>query len=97
MFARVLSVVLLLVLLVLQLRLWVGEGSLAERARLNKQIEQQSAENERVEAKNQLINAEIKALKEGKDAVEARARNQMGMIKEGETFYMIVDEALSSP
>lgn len=83
---------LLITLLVLQYRLWVGEGSIANVVRLNNEIAKQHAENERLKERNRLLAAEVKALKNGYDAVEERARSEMGMIREGETFYMIVDK-----
>ena len=82
---------LLLFLLGLQYRLWIGEGSLAHRYELGQQIEQQQAENDALRERNRLLALEVEALKNGLDAVEERAREQMGMIKEGETFYMIVE------
>jgi len=84
--------VLLLLLLGLQYRLWVGDGSVANVVQLQQQIEKQQAENDRLRERNKLLAAEVKALKNGHEAVEERARSEMGMIKEGETFYMIVDD-----
>lgn len=76
----------------LQYRLWVGDGSLAHVVRLKNQISLQNEENERLKVKNSLLEAEVKALKNGLDAIEARAREDMGMIKEGETFFLIIDD-----
>lgn len=87
-----LAIVLTLVLLGLQYRLWIGDGSLADVARLNHKIEKQQAENERLQERNGVLAAEVKALKNGLDAIEERARTDMGMIKKGETFYMVVEE-----
>lgn len=80
-------------LVALQFRLWVGEGSIGHVVQLNREISQQSAENDRLKARNNLLAAEVSALKTGTDGIEARARHQMGMIKEGETFFMIVEES----
>ncbi|MEO0443912.1 MAG: cell division protein FtsB [Pseudomonadota bacterium] len=82
---------LLLLFLGLQYRLWIGEGSLAHRYELAQQIQQQQAENDALRERNRLLALEVEALKSGLEAVEERAREQMGMIKQGETFYMIVD------
>lgn len=84
--------VLVLLLLGLQYRLWVGEGSVAHYMSLEKEIEKQRAENDRLVERNKLLEAEVEALKTGTDAVEEKARHDMGMIKEDETFYLIVDE-----
>lgn len=81
----------IVLLLGLQYRLWVGEGSVAHRVELQKKIEQQQAENDSLKERNRVLALEVDALKNGLDAVEERAREQMGMVKEGETFFMIVD------
>lgn len=83
---------LLVVLLVaLQYRLWVGEGSLADVVRLKREVDVQALENQRLQQRNEILAAEVKGLKSGLDAVEERAREDLGMIKPGETFYMVVD------
>lgn len=83
---------LLLCLVFLQFRLWIGDGSLAEVVQLQRQIEQQTAENEALQARNLQLAREVEELKTGLKTIEARARQEMGMIKDGETFYMVVDE-----
>lgn len=87
-----LAIILVIALLALQYRLWMGEGSIASVVSLNREIAKQKEENARLRERNRLLAAEVDALKQGKDAIEERARNDMGMIKEGETFFMIVDE-----
>lgn len=89
---KVLVAILIFVVIALQYRLWIGEGSIAHVVRLEDQIEKQKSENERLKERNRLLAAEVESLKNGTDSIEARARSQMGMIKEGETFFMIVDE-----
>lgn len=79
----------------LQYRLWVGEGSLAHVVRLQSEIEAQEVENNRLRERNRVIEAEVRGLKSGIDAVETMAREDLGMIKPGETFFMIVDPAES--
>lgn len=84
----------LLILLVgLQYRLWVSEGSLADVVRLKEQIRVQELENARLRERNSVLATEVKGLKSGIDAVEAMAREDLGMIKPGETFFMVVDPA----
>ncbi len=87
-----LIIFLIVVLVSLQYRLWVGEGSIANVVRLQHEIEQQQAENAQLRERNRLLAEEVKALKNGHSAIEARARSEMGMIKEGETYYMIVEQ-----
>ena len=83
--------VLLLLLFALQFRLWVGDSSLADMVRLDHEIEAQSLENDTLRQRNAVIAAEVEALKSGLDAVEERAREDLGMIKSDETFFMVVE------
>lgn len=83
--------ILLILLAGLQYRLWVGEGSLADVVRLNDEIETQALENDRLRERNRVLATEVKGLKSGVDAVEERAREDLGMIKPDETFFMVVD------
>lgn len=84
--------VLIVLLLGLQYRLWIGEGSLAQNVVLQKEISRQKEENSRLIERNKLLEAEVASLKNGYDAIEEKARNDLGMIKEGETLFMIVEE-----
>ena len=81
-----------LAILVLQYRYWLGDaGHLAVRD-LNEKIEAEQRVNDRLDRRNRLLAAEIAALKDGLDAVEARARTALGLIREDETFYLVVDD-----
>lgn len=82
---------LFVLLLSLQYRLWVGDGSLAEVWDLYQQVETQRHENQRLRERNQALEAEVQDLKQGLGAIEERAREELGMIKEGETFYQIIE------
>ncbi|MES2624552.1 MAG: septum formation initiator family protein [Pseudomonadota bacterium] len=81
-----------LVLFWLQIRLWTGAGSLAEIDRLESEIETQILSNAELENRNQSLLQDVSDLKNGLDAVEERARSELGMVKKGETFYLIVDK-----
>lgn len=98
---RTLLIVLLILLLLVQYRLWIGDNSLAERERLRQEIAQQQLEIERLQARNEVVAREVEALKDGLDEIEARAREELGLIKDGETYYLILDDedidAESSP
>jgi cell division protein FtsB len=83
--------VLVLILAALQYRLWVGEGSLGEITLLRREIREQQLELERLRERNRALQAEVEDLKRGLEAIEERARSEMGMIKEGEVFYQIVE------
>jgi cell division protein FtsB len=91
----------LLVVLVgfLQYRLWVGEGSLAEVHSLQREIAAQEAELERLTARNRELQAEVDDLRTGLDALEERARGELGMIKPGETFLQVIErpKAVATP
>lgn len=89
---RALLVVLLVLLALVQYRLWIGDNSLAERERLRQEIAQQQLEIERLRARNEVVAREVEALKDGLEEIEARAREELGLIKDGETFYLILDE-----
>lgn len=81
---------LFLIFIYLQCRLWIGDGSMAALVRLEDSIEKQSAENSQLQERNRLLAAEVLALKNTTDAIEERARKDLGMIKKGETFFMVL-------
>jgi cell division protein FtsB len=85
--------VLLLALLVagLQYRLWVGEGSLAELRGIQREIAAQQAELERLAARNGELQAEVEDLRTGQEALEERARGEIGMIEPGEIFLQVIE------
>ena len=89
---RWLIVVLLLLLGVLQYRLWLGEGSLAEQHRLERQVEEQTRVNSELEARNAVLEREVLKLQTGNRGLEQRAREQLGLIREGEIYYQLVDD-----
>ncbi len=88
---RVTIAILILLLLVLQLRLWVGDSSVGEVWRLQTAVEKQQQENRRLKERNQALEAEVNDLKQGVDAIEERARSELGMIKKDETFYQVIE------
>ena len=75
----------------LQFKLWFGEGSVRDVWILDNAIAAQAAENNQLKVRNQTLAAEVDDLKQGLEAIEERARYELGMIKEGETFYQVVD------
>ncbi len=88
---RVLIAVLVLLLLALQYRLWVGEGSLAEVHQLRQEIGRQQQELDAMKQRNKVLEAEIVDLKTGLEALEERARSELGMIRKGEIYYQVVE------
>lgn len=85
------TIVFVLLLVLLQYRLWAGNGSLTEVNQLKQQIAQIELENNQLLERNQSLAAEVRDLKQGYEAIEERARSEMGMIKYDETFYQIID------
>jgi len=88
---RILVILLLLALAGLQYRLWVGPGSLAEVSNLHREITRLQADLVRLRARNAALQAEVEDLRTGKAAIEERARSELGMIKQGEIFYQVID------
>ncbi|AFT70218.1 Septum formation initiator subfamily, putative [Alloalcanivorax dieselolei B5] len=88
---QVMLAVLALLLVVLQVRLWFGEGSLRHVATLKKEVQALSEQNHTLSERNRLMAADVRDLKEGSDAVEELARKDLGMIRDGETFFLILE------
>lgn len=83
---------LVVILALLQYKLWVGNGSFAEVYRLHETITAQEAENARLKERNSALEAEVDDLSHGMDAIEERARAELGMIKKDETFFRVIDK-----
>ncbi len=83
---------LLLLLLLLQYRLWFAEGSLAELHRLDEQLVEQQERNRGLRFRNKQLAQEVLELQQGLETVEERARQDLGMIREGEIYYQVVEE-----
>ena len=88
---------LLVLLVLLQLRLWQGEGSLSDIQRLEGEIAAQTAINARLAERNEGLKQEVGDLKNGLDSIEERARSEMGLIKQGETYFLVVDKEATAP
>jgi cell division protein FtsB len=95
--SRLLALVLLAVLILLQIKLWVGAGGWREVEELEATVVTQRAEKERLEQRNAALSAEVDDLKQGQAAVEERARAELGMIKPGEVFYRVVEPVPPPP
>lgn len=81
---------LIVLLLLLQYKLWVGDGGIPEVLHLEKEVEKQQQHKKELEERNASLAAEVKDLKQGQEAIEERARSEMGMIGKDETFYQII-------
>ena len=89
---RWILILLLIMLAALQYRLWIGQGSWADVTALERDLAELEVLNERLHKRNQVLEREIKDLKTGLSGVEERARSELGLIKEGETLYLIVED-----
>lgn len=83
-------IILLALFALLQYELWFSPGGLKSIWHLKNQISVQMVGNQKANATNQALAADIKDLKSGNEAIEERARNSLGMVKRGETFYQVV-------
>lgn len=81
----------------LQYRLWVGEGSLAEVHNLRQEIATQKEKIEKLRERNFELRAEVENLKHGQEAIEERARSGLGMIRENEIFYQVIEPEKPPP
>jgi cell division protein FtsB len=82
---------LVIVLLILQWRLWAGEGGVSELRKLEEQLAAQQSENEALRLRNQMLENEVLDLKTGLEAIEERARSDLGMTREDEIFYRVIE------
>jgi len=89
---RWIALLLLLLLIGLQLKLWFGSGSMQEVDSLRIAVKKQTDDNVRLLKRNQALAADVHDLKHGDQAVEARARTELGLIKPGEVFYQVVEQ-----
>ena len=87
---RALNCGLLSLFVLLQLTLWVGEGSIGHYVALQRQISTLSEHNADLLARNEVLALEVYNLQNGYDVIEAYARKQLGMIKPNETFYLVL-------
>jgi cell division protein FtsB len=88
---RVLVVIGAVVLIGIQVRLWFSDVGVFARSDLEARVADQAQRTHELEERNRRLAIEVVALKSGPAGVEARARSELGMIKNGETFYLIVD------
>jgi cell division protein FtsB len=90
---KALAAVLASLILALQYPLWFGKGGWLRVRELDRQVTAQAAANERLKVRNDALDAEVRDLKQGLEAVEERARAELGMIRADEVFYQVVDPA----
>ena len=91
---RVILIALVVVLLLLQIQLW---RQFSEVRTLRELVEEQQAENEELQKRNEALAAEVEDLRAGLEAIEERARSELGLIRKGEEFFLIVDPEDAEP
>mgnify|MGYP001812799397 FL=1 len=82
--------ILVVAIVLLQLKMWFGEGGYRDVQRLAARVEEQARENEELAQRNRELQAEVDDLRQGLQAIEERARSELGMVKEDEDFYQVV-------
>jgi cell division protein FtsB len=93
--ARVFALLLVGVIVALQYGLWLGKGSWMRVWDIDRQIAAQQQTNERLRARNSALDAEVRDLKEGLGAVEERARSELGMVRNDEVFFQVLESNAS--
>jgi cell division protein FtsB len=88
---RYVALILLILLLALEIKLWAGEGGMRDVWRLEQRLDEQKKQIQQLKARNEALSAEVQDLKAGKEAIEERARSELGLIKPGEVFYQVVE------
>ncbi|WP_117235834.1 cell division protein FtsB [Vibrio maerlii] len=89
---RIFALVLLCLLGWLQYTLWMGKNGIVDYQRVSNDIEIQRQVNTNLQDRNNEMFAEIDDLRQGLDAIEERARHELGLVKDGETFYRIIED-----
>ncbi len=92
---RLLAIALAGLIVLIQYPLWLGKGGLLRVWETERKIEAQRETNRRLQARNAALDAEVLDLKQGLEAVEERARNELGMIRRDEIFFQVLDRAPS--
>lgn len=87
---KIVSFILAALLLAIQYPLWIGKGSWLKVRELDRQLVAQREVNAKLKGRNDALDAEVRDLKEGLEALEERARMELGMIKKDEVFYQVV-------
>jgi cell division protein FtsB len=93
---KIVTLILIVLLALLQYPLWFGHGGWLRVWDLHRQLAVQQQQNAATAARNATLDAEVRDLKQGTEAIEERARNDLGMVKKDETFYQILNASASS-
>jgi cell division protein FtsB len=94
---KLLSVALIALIALIQYPLWLGKGSWMRVWEVDRQIKSQRDKNAKLQVRNAAMDAEVRDLKQGFDAIEERARSELGMIKQDEIFFQVLERSPSAP
>ncbi len=89
---RLLTLIFVILIALLQYPLWLGKGSWLRVWDLNRQITAQKETNAELKLRNDTVDAEVRDLKQGFAAIEERARSELGMVKQDEVFYQVIEK-----
>jgi cell division protein FtsB len=90
---KALTLIFVILIALLQYPLWLGKGSWLRVWDLSRQLATQQEKNSALKARNETLDAEVRDLKSGRAAIEERARSELGMIKQDEVFYQVLDNS----
>jgi len=88
---RAFALILAVLVVLIQYPLWLGKGGWLRVWDIDRQLASQKAKNEALQARNEALDAEVRDLKQGYEAIEERARFELGMVRKDEVFFQIVD------
>jgi len=91
---KALTLIFVILIALLQYPLWLGKGSWLRVWNVSQQIDEQKTKNIDLKQRNETLRAEVRDLKQGTAAIEERARSELGMIKQDEVFYQVIDQPL---
>jgi len=94
---KFLTLIFVAVIALLQYPLWLGKGSWLRVWDLNQKIVAEKESNSKLKLRNDTLDAEVRDLKQGNTAIEERARSELGMVKQDEVFYQVIDQVPSTP
>jgi len=90
---RLLAITLVALILLIQYPLWLGKGGWLRVWEVDRQLGAQRATNQKLQSRNAVLDAEVRDLKQGFEAVEERARSELGMVRQDEIFFQILDDS----
>jgi cell division protein FtsB len=91
---KALTLIFVILIALLQYPLWLGKGSWLRVWNVSQQITEQKAKNDVAKLRNETLGAEVRDLKQGNAAIEERARSELGMVKQDEVFYQVIDQPI---